>query len=179
MKRKTFVIFVFFIVMCLSTKAHSWIPFSPNLGEQAPCIETIESDNEHHRFRVRIPGVYKTLLVNSETTYASLEFKDYCTLTNIGEPALPVITQMIGLPASCIGYDITLMDSTWTKIELKKIYPYQTPLLEAEKSTSFDFVTSAYETTPYIANIIETSNIMYYKGMRNITYYYRQQCYIC
>ena len=35
MKRKTFVIFIFVVIMCLSTKAQSWIPFSANLGEQA------------------------------------------------------------------------------------------------------------------------------------------------
>lgn len=142
MKQRTFIIFIFFVVMCLPTKAQSWISFDENLIEQAPIIETIESDSEHHRFRIRIPGLYKNQFVDSGTIYSSLEFKDYCTLTKIGEPALPVVTQMIGLPASCIGCDVTLMDSIWTNLEIEKIYPYQTPLLETNESTSFDIVSS-------------------------------------
>ena len=170
MKQKLFVFSIFSFAMCFSIKAQTWVSVNASLKECPPIIETIESNDEHYKFRVRIPGFYKTLVANSETTYASLNFENYNTLTNTGEPALPIITQMIGLPSSCIGCNVTLMDSTWTNIKIEKIHPYQTPLLETmESTTSIEIIPSAYTSTSYNPNHIKVSNIMNYKGMKNVT----------
>lgn len=168
MKPKSIVILILF-ALSISVNAQSWIAINTELDEQPPIIEIIESNDLHCKLRVKVPGFYKTIIEYLDTTYASLEFEDYTTLTGIGEPCLPMITQMIGLPASCSGWEIALMDSIWSNIEIEKIYPYQTPLLESEESTSFDIISSIYTADSYTPQYVEASNIMYYKGMKNVT----------
>ena len=168
MELKNIVILLLF-ALSISVNAQSWIAINTELGEQPPIIEIIESNNLHCKLRVKIPGFYKTIIEYLDTTYASLEFEDYHTLTDIGKPCLPMIAQMIGLPASCTGWDIVLMDSIWSNIGIEKIYPYQTPLLESEESTSFDIISSIYTADSYTPQYVEASNIMYYKGMKNVT----------
>ena len=71
MKPKNIVILILF-ALSMSVNAQSWIAINTELDEQPPIIEIIESNDLHCKLKVKIPGLYKTIIEYLDTTYASL-----------------------------------------------------------------------------------------------------------
>lgn len=151
----------------ITMRAQSWVSINSNSQEQEPIIELLNADAEHYRFKVTIPGFYNVQTNVSGIVYDSLSFEGYSTLNTIGEPALPVITQLIGLPSYGSECNITIEDSIWTDIEINKVYPYQTPLLETEEQVEFDISTSVYNSASFNSDLVCIGTTMLYKGVKN------------
>lgn len=80
---------------------------------------------------------------------------------------MPVVTELIGIPPKA-GFKITITDSTWKQMSDYNVYPFQKPLLETEKSTSFDINKELYSSSPKYPEIIyDYSELMNWRGIDN------------
>ena len=151
----------------LSLKAQSWVTIDSGLQQQSPIIEILESNAEQYKFKVRIPGFYKEHIYNQGTMYEYLSFDRYGSLSQVGKPALPIITQLIGLPSYGEKCDVSIESPMWVNIEIGKVYPFQRPLKEAEKREVFDVSSEIYNSVSYEPELINIGEVMSYRGMKN------------
>jgi hypothetical protein len=118
-------------------------------------------------FTVKVFGFLSQEVSLNNLIYNELYFPDYQTLKEIGKPALPVITELIGIPPKA-EIKIAIIDSTWKQLSGYKVYPYQKPLLETEKSTSFDINKELYSSSlKYPETIYGYSELMNWRGIDN------------
>ena len=85
----------------------------------------------------------------------------------MGEPALPVITQNIGIPNGSI-YDVQIVEEEWTDLELGTVYPAQELLTGQDVSSPFSFSDEVYNRSVYQPALFTVSDEMTWKGVSNI-----------
>lgn len=148
--------------------SQEWISFddgSKNIHK--PSIEIITSNSKEFTFAVKIFGFLKEETSIDDIIYDEIYLPDYQTLKDIGKPALPVITELIGIPSKS-ELKITIIDSTWKQLSGYNIFPYQKSLLETEKSTDFDINKEFYSSSfKYPEKTNEFTEIMNWRGIDN------------
>ena len=168
MKMKVFVVLIGVVLHSFTLKAQSWITIDTNLQEQRPIIELLEADAEQYKIKVRIPGFYKEQINHLGTIYDVLSFEGYSTLNVVGEPALPIITQLIGLPSYGIDCSASIESPVWVNVDIGRVYPFQSPLFEIEEQQTFAVSSKIYNQSSYEPELIDLGDVMSYKGLKNI-----------
>ncbi len=166
---KKITIIVLILVMFSSLAiAEEWITINGNTTPQKPVVTVISSDNSETIINVEIKGFYKEDVNVQGETYQKLEFPGYFTTQTIGKPALPIITELIGIPNDK-NVRISVVDSTITVLSGYKVYPFQTPLMEGEETVSFDIDEEFYVSNLYFPEISGTvSSPMIWRNVRNV-----------
>jgi hypothetical protein len=99
----------------ISLYAQEWVSLNGFRNIQKPIIEINTSSAHELIFSVKVLGFLSQKVNFNDVTYNEIYFPEYQTLNEIGKPALPVITELIGIPRSA-GFKITITDSTWVQL---------------------------------------------------------------
>ena len=145
----------------------NWIPIKDKLSSTCLSLEVIESNTTSYKIKVRINKLNDKIINKNGMELHQLSFDNDQTLQNIGEPALPVITQFIGMP---FGSDYTkkITEEVWTDIHIGKIYPTQKPYVGESKDTAFVIKENIYKNAYYKQNLLTESEMMTWKGIDNV-----------
>ena len=151
MKWKNYIVILFFSVISMTLNAQTWVAIDNTSNTaQKPTIEVLVSDAIQYKYRMTIYGYIKNTISENNISYEQISIEDWQTLNNVGEPALPVFTQFIGLPANheC---NITISDTEWVTMPISKIYPAQEAREESD-TTEYAFAVndSIYNISEYV-----------------------------
>ncbi len=167
MKTNKSILTLLLFICNISLYAQEWVSLNGFRNIQKPIIEINTSSAHELIFSVKVLGFLSQKVNFNDVTYNEIYFPEYQTLNEIGKPALPVITELIGIPRSA-GFKITITDSTWVQLTSYNVYPFQRPLLETEKSISFDINNELYSSShKYPETIFEYSELMNWRGIEN------------
>ena len=147
--------FVIAFILCFTCKLHAipsfWIgsersntPFS---------IERIEANESSYAFRVTINSIIDSSVVHNGEVYHYLQLEEGYFLNNVGQPQLPVITQLANIPKNAT-YTTSLLEEEWTTIHVGKILPSQRDYLEASNQPDFEIDTAVYNAKEYIYPLV-------------------------
>ncbi len=159
------------IVLCclnLVSLAQNLVLFDSKAGVSVPVFNIVKSDENSFECEVSIPALYaEEVLCENGDIYIILQFAGSSTLSRVGEPSLPVLTKLIGIPfAKTCTYEI--IEKKWQDIQLnKKIYPFQMPLREAEVHDSFYISSAVYDSDEYDTPICSFGEVQKLKGVYN------------
>ena len=99
-------------------------------------IDVIKSTCSQYKATIKINKINSEELLENGGKYIKLWFDELHTLQNIGEPALPIIVQHIGLPHNCT-YNVQIINETWERITINRIYPFQGYIIWLSLKLSF------------------------------------------
>ena len=166
MKRFLLIAMLLFINSILTLYAQEWVSVGDATGtRQSPSIEILRSDDKQYKIRVTIYGYEKNTITENNTAYSQIDIPDWQQWGKVGEPALPVLTQFIGIPANH-EYTISVSDTIWETHSIGKIYPSQE--LRTENDTTeipFYINDSVYNATTLFAERFISGEIGCIGGM--------------
>lgn len=164
---KKHILILCFIVHSLSIFSQEWISFAESEAVQQPLIEIISSNSEEFIFSTKIFGFIIEKVEIEDRLYDKIQLPGYKTLADVGFPALPTINELIGIPRNST-VELSILDSTWTKISGYRIMPYQESLLETERRVKYDINEDFYiSSRKYPDNIFRFSEIMHWREIEN------------
>lgn len=146
--------------------AQKWIPVNIGKEDLPFSSEIIESNTTVYKVKFSIHGLYDKLIENDYGCFHHLSLGNNAYLSNIGEPALPLITQLVAIPNNG-DYYISVEEGNWIDIEMDTIYPAQKPLLERESDVAFFMDASVYSNI-YKSSMIHKGEEMDWRGVRNV-----------
>ena len=154
MKKIIYLTLLLLSVFTSPLLSQTWVSFDNTYSiEQPPLIEVLSSDAMQYKFRITIYGYNKDIVFENNTPYSKISIADWRNLNNVGEPALPTLTQFIGLPANheC---SISISDTEWISLPTEKIYPSQEAREESD-TTAIEFAIndSIYNSLNYTTNL--------------------------
>lgn len=158
--------------ICINTLAYSqvkWISFENNPEATAPTIKILTSDKSMYQVKVKIHGYYDEIVNEGATIYHKISLGTGFTTTEIGQPAMPTISQLIALPTNrtCTS---SISENKWVDVNIDRIHPYQKPLLETEQPTKFVVNESVYNQDFYKTLLINRSDSSIWRGLHNIAF---------
>lgn len=156
----------YFVIIFNNTNAQEWIPIDVDKDTIAFSKEIIKSNSSIYKVKFSIHGLYDKLIENNYGRFHRLSLGNNAYLSNIGEPALPLISQLISIPTNG-DYSISIEGGKWIEIEMSNIYPAQKPLLEGEYNTTFSIDRDVYS-NEYKPSIIHKGKEMDWRGIRNV-----------
>lgn len=166
---KFIVLACFICVNTLSYSQAKWVSLDNNSKEAEPTFSVLTSDESTYQVKVKIHGYYDEVINEGSTTYHKIFFGNGYTTTNIGYPAIPVISRLIAIPNNsiCSSY---ISENKWVDVNIGRIYPFQRPLLETEKSSKFDIDDEVYGQDVYKTFLINRADTNIWRDIRNIAY---------
>lgn len=166
-----YIIAILLLSLSVGGYAKEWVTVNSALGQsEEPIVQQVTSDSQQYTFKVKIPGYWRTLETKSGSIFYSLELNENQTLTKIGEPALPTISMLVGLPSGTIAR-CYIVGQVWAEdmyLSTYKVVPYQKPLLETETSGVLEINQQVYSLPQYNSELVSLSGLMCWNGMKNV-----------
>ena len=171
MKNYLYFIYISLLAFVLVTEpcfgnSRSWIQIDKKPSELCTTIEIIESNEMFYKVKVKIHKIQDEIINVNGVTFHRLALDDDITLQEEGCPALPVITQHIGLPSGST-YTKDISEEVWKDVTIEKIYPTQKPRTGISDDTTFVINDSVYNSQLYRSSLQADSEIMTWKGINN------------
>lgn len=143
-----------------------WISFDSSTDRREPTIEVINSNNTEHYVKITFHGMYVEDVEQNGIMYRKLSFGNMYTTTGIvGEPALPVVSQLIAIPnvddCTC---SILKMDSV--DISIGAICPFLEPVPES-KTQIFVKNDNVYNAALYDSPVFRKGELQIYRKIKN------------
>lgn len=152
-----------------SAFSQEWIPLnSSTKGStkgQAVTMDVMEDDESSYQVHVSVNGIYDNVIQNEHGTFHSLSFGSNGYLTKEGEPALPLITQLIAIPSGT-SPSVSIRNEVWEEIAIGTVYPAQSPYIGNRHITDFIFSDSTYG-HPFMPFVLRQEKEMNWRGIRN------------
>lgn len=172
MKRvfRPFWLMIFLLNICLighSQGLREWISLDSSAIGTPPTEEVLISDKSVHIVKFTIHGFYDETINKVGKVFHKLSLPNYSSYTSeIGKPALPTISQLIGIPQgnSCTT---SIMVSDSVTMSTDTLFPHQKPTLETEEP-NFSFDESSYRKEEYKIPIILKGDVNRWKCTNNI-----------
>jgi len=160
------ILFSFFIVTNLfCTK--EWIPINGSNPEK-PELTIITSNENETIIEVNLKGFYKEDVIIEDVTYNKISFPGYGKTVEEGKPALPTITEFIGIPIDK-NVKISVIDSTLITLENYYVYPFQ-GFHEMGEESEFIIDSTFYNSNQFFPNLSTSiSQPMIWRDIRNIS----------
>ena len=156
----------YFLIVQVGVYAKKWIPIDCSEDSKPMSFEIVESSFSSYKVRFVIHGLYDDLIVNNNGSFHRLSLGNDAHLSNTGEPALPVIAQLVAIPNGG-EYSVSIDQEKWIDVDMGTIYPAQKCLLEKEERLSFSMDTVAYS-KDYTPSIVSRGEEMEWRGVRNV-----------
>ncbi len=132
------------VVICAVTlgfAAPNWVSINGPIHQ--PEVTVLKATESETILECNIAGFYSDDVFANGETFQDLSFPGYYTTLEIGKPQLPVITEIVAIPAGAkVRVDVEVFDSK--VISGYNVMPYQTPVLENQVSATFDKDAKAY-----------------------------------
>lgn len=158
-------VLVFIKTVCFSQE---WVSLNNDYTIQKPKCRIISSNKEETIIKFIINGFYRDTVEIDGDIYHKLFFPEYQTLNDIGKPALPIISELIGIPNNC-NINLSIIDSSIILLDGYEVYPYQKPLLENEIAEKFHINRNFYFSSElFPANSLFISEPMIWRDIKNI-----------
>lgn len=170
MKRPFYKCFFAAFLICidmLGKVQERWIPFDSLTDKREPTIEVVNSDNTEHYIKITFHGMYAEDVEQEGTTYRKLSFGSmYAAIGAVGEPAMPVVSQLIALP---LGDDCacSIIKNDSVDLSIGAIYPFLEPVTEDEREV-FVKNDKAYSSILYDSPVLTKGTPQVYRGIRNV-----------
>ena len=150
MKKNKLIIMLLFCIISTVTRAQTWVSIDNTYTSmQKPKIEVLVSDATQYKFQMTIYGYSKNTVYENNTPYEQISIDNWMPLGKVGEPAIPMFTQFIGLPANSIC-TVAISDTEWVTMSVGKIYPAQEAREESDTTEySFTINDSLYNAAEY------------------------------
>lgn len=162
------VLFSMMITLCgIPSYAESSFIFHKADTNKCVSIDVIKSTCSQYKATIKINKINSEELLENGGKYIKLWFDELHTLQNIGEPALPIIVQHIGLPHNCT-YNVQIINETWERITINRIYPFQGYQTEMNVTAPFNILEKAYNCETYDCSLIDKSDIRKWKKIENV-----------
>lgn len=157
------------IIICSSLDIHAQGEIDLGNNNYCSCIsyEILESNSSKYVIRFKIHKINYDNILIKDSIYHLLSFDSEDKLQLVGEPALPCISQHIGIPPGC-SFTAELTENEWADIPVGKIYPAQHPIVSTVQDSTFVICDSIYTCEKYESPLFESSEIMKWKGIDNV-----------
>ena len=143
------------------------IPIDKELSSTCVSITTLESNSNYYKINVKINQLNDETIIKNNQVFHQLSLDDNKTLRDVGKPALPVISQFIGLPVGCT-FSSMITDEKWTDVCIGKIYPAQKPRTDISEDSTFAYSEEDYNVTCFKHQLLSESEVMTWKGIENV-----------
>lgn len=137
---KSFFLFILIILSFHSGMRGNplWKSIDNSNSEKCVTITTIESSEKAYKAKINIHGYYDNQIVVEGTTYHRLSFDEPASLSFVGEPALPILSQLIAIPKGD-NFEVRISNEKWTDdIPIGLVMPCQKDYFETEEAPPFE-----------------------------------------
>lgn len=169
MKTKIWIlVFVCLMAVCNVVRSQTWVSIDGSVQNTMPTVNVVESSASKYVAEIILHGFYSTSVVKNGVTFCKLDIEKDATLSTVGEPALPIITQLLCIPK---GDDcsVSVEELSWKMVGSVKVWPYQKPLLETEAESAFELSNTAYNMDIYNSEVVRKGNVMKWRGINNVS----------
>ena len=156
----------YFLFCDVSIKAQTWIPLD---HDTMKCVSTriIESTTSGYQVEINLHGFYDETIVAGDSVFHHLMVDEGTSLCRVGEPALPVISELIAIPDGK-DYRARIIEGEWKTLDIGCIYPAQCPVKGVRVKTELDYEQDVYSAADYRPTAIDTSKRMNWRGIDNV-----------
>lgn len=164
---KRHIILLISFLMVSLVYPQKWITLGESKSGLEYSTEIIESNYKTHIVKVSIHGFYDNIVFRKGTEYHQLYMHESGSTSIVGEPQLPIINQLIGIPHDAT-YNVTIKDKKWEKIKIGKLFPVQEQVRESDLEPDFMVVDSIYGVDTYVPPLLSIGNEQNWRGIRNV-----------
>lgn len=169
MKRIILVQLFVFLLLGNDVFPQSWISLDDSTSGEEYTISKIKSDITTHHVKVKIHGFYDRIVSNNGVEYNQIYLDKSGSLRRVGEPQLPVISQIIAIPEGAT-YRVSITEEKWKDISIGLIFPAQQDYKESEPEPQFLIHDSIYR-KEYCPSIVRLSEEQTWRNIRNVGLY--------
>lgn len=148
-------------------KSQTWISCNDNNFNECFTAEILHSDEQSYRVRITINGFYDDIINDNDSNYHKITFPKELSLQNIGEPSLPVITQLIGLPDNTTA-TATIVENCWKDMIVGRIWPKQPEVFGENDSRIIQKSDVIYNDSVFEPAILSIGDKKFWKGIGNV-----------
>lgn len=159
------LVIISFFIFGNKVFSSTWIPIDNQSKGETISKDILESNETACKIKITIHGLYDQEIKGEYGTFHKLSIESDAYVSNIGEPTLPLITELIAIPKGA-SFKVSIIETEWTDIQIGTIYPYQKPLLEREKPTVFSMSEKAYKDI-YIPPLVQIGDVEIWRNIRN------------
>jgi hypothetical protein len=135
---------------------------------EKPQITVVSSNDQETILHVKLKGFFVEDVLVDGTTYHQLSLPGYTYATTriVGKPALPVISEVVGIPENK-NAEITITNTNEVDLTGYNVYPFQTPLMETGVPNGFDLDQVFYNSGDFFpADNASKSDPMIWRSIR-------------
>lgn len=137
--KKTAFTLVFLMSFVMFTFAQkSWVNFTSS-NPQLPVVQIEQQDASKLVLDISVPGMFVTNVTEEGTNFQLIELSELKTQQEVGMPQLPMINEVIGIPAEKLAR-FNIIEMTSIKLSDYTIYPFQIPSVDVQGGKSEQFV---------------------------------------
>lgn len=130
-------VLIIFGTMATASGAADWVPINGAASPEKPSTVVLSSNQNETIIKFRTAGFWVENVIEDGVAYQKLSFPAYATTLEVGKPELPVISELVGIPADG-NVSVRVLNYKEVTLSGYNVYPFQTPLKETEKRVSFD-----------------------------------------
>ncbi len=142
-----------------------WVSIDGTTVPAGPKITVITSNETETILRFDIPGFWVEEITEGVQTFHVLRFPGYGTTLEIGKPELPVISELVAIPATT-GIISHIVEHEETVLDGYLIYPFQKPLREGEERISFEIDHDFYNQVGMYPKTVEVGKPAIWRDLR-------------
>ena len=125
----------------------------------------LRDDASTYQVEFTINGLYDQAITNGHGSFHHLSFTKGGSWQALGDPSLPVISQLIAIPSGAM-MSPSVTDEEWVDIDMPTIYPAQKLLREGETLKEFVINEQSYS-QPFLPPLISMGDQMEWRGINN------------
>jgi hypothetical protein len=123
-------------LMLVAAQELEWVSLDPGASYTDLDIRLVESSGTRSVIEVTVPGFYQATIEQEGVSYQKLILEENLAGLQVGHPDLPVLTALIGLPATgTVSAHVAYLEGE--TFPGYRVYPFQEPLLDAQHQPSF------------------------------------------
>jgi len=116
----------------------SWVGFTSDQA-QLPAVTVVDQTDNQLILDISVSGMYVTDVTEADQNFQRLELLPMRTTKNIGQPELPMLGEVIGIPGNKM-INVEIIGQETTKLTGYNIYPFQTPTTDNPGGHDREFV---------------------------------------
>ncbi|UCD63007.1 MAG: hypothetical protein JSW34_09635, partial [Candidatus Zixiibacteriota bacterium] len=144
-----------FLVLGIAATAFgdaNWVSLNGSSTPQKPTVAVLSSTETETVIRVTAHGFWATEIAEDGQIFQALNFPGYGTALEIGKPAVPVISERVGIPGSA-NVSVSVVDAVEVTLPGYNVHPFQTPLRESEQRVTFDIDRGLYSQNAFYPEV--------------------------
>lgn len=132
------------------------------------CIyrESYESNSKRYKAHLSIKALRDEIIYKENVSYHLLTFDNHAVTNLLGDPQLPMVSQIIAIPDNA-SYSVSIIDEKWDTLSIGKIFPAQKPRC-GKDNPEFIINDDIYASSLYSPELLRISSEMTMMDIENI-----------